>query len=44
MVWNTDHIEMVELVKLMGQAAQGLHSGEVRHESPRAHDHELPGA
>ena len=43
LVWNTDHIEMVELVNLMGQAAQGLHSGEVRHESRRAHDHELPG-
>ena len=40
---NTDHIEMVELVNLMGQVAQGLYSGEARHESRRAHDHELPG-
>ena len=44
MVWNTDPIETVELVNLMGQAAQGLYSGEARHESRRAHDHELPGA
>ena len=41
---NTDHIEMVELVNVVGQAAQGLHSGEARHESRRTHDHELPGA
>ena len=41
---NTDYIEMVELVNLMGQAAQGLHGGEVRHESRKAHDHELPEA
>ena len=39
MVWNTDPIETVELVNLMGQAAQGLYSGEARHESRRAHDH-----
>ena len=44
MVWNTDHIETVELVNLMGQTAQGLYSGEARHESPTAHDRELPGA
>ena len=41
---NTDHIETVELVNLVGQAAQGLHSGEARHESRRAQDHELLGA
>ena len=35
---------MMELVNLMRQAAQGLHSGEVRRESRRAHDHELLGA
>ena len=28
MVWNTDPIETVELVNLIGQAAQGLYSGE----------------
>ena len=44
MVWNTDPIETVELVNLIGQAAQGLHSGEARHGYRRAHDHELPGA
>ena len=37
-------IETVELVNLIGQAAQGLYSGEARHESRRAHTHELPGA
>ena len=42
--YNEVSFEMVELVNLMGQAAQGQHSGEVRHESRRAHDHELPGA
>ena len=35
---------MVELVNLIGQAAQGLHSGETRHGYRRAHDYELPGA
>ena len=39
MVWNTDPIVTVELVNLIGQAAQGLYSGEAYHESRRAHDH-----
>ena len=33
MLWNTDPIETVELVNVMGQATQGLYSGEARHES-----------
>ena len=42
-VGNTDPIETVELVNLIGRAAQDLYSGEAYHESRRAHDHELPG-
>ena len=44
LVSNTDLIETVELVHLIGQAVQGLYNGEARHESRRAHAHELPGA
>ena len=40
LVWNTDLIEPMELENLIGQAAQGLYSGEARHESRRAHTHE----
>ena len=39
-MWNTDLIETVEFENLIGQAAQGLHSGEACHESRRAHAHE----
>ena len=39
LVCNTDPIETVELVNLIGQAAQDLYSGEAYHESRRA-----PGA
>ena len=44
LVCNTDHIERLEFVYLMGRAAQGLYRGEARHESRRADDQELPGA
>ena len=44
LVCNTDHIEMVELVNLVGQAAQGLYSGKTRHGYRRCHDYELPAA
>merc|ERR1712107_181687 len=40
LVWNTDLIETMELENLIGQAAQGLYSGEARHESRGAHAHE----
>ena len=40
MVWNTDLIETMDLENLTGQAAQGLYSGEARHESRGAHAHE----
>ena len=31
--WNTDLIETMEFENLISQAAQGLYSGEARHES-----------
>ena len=40
LVWNPDLIETMELENLTGQAAQGLYSGEARHESRGAHAHE----
>merc|ERR1712122_221575 len=40
LVWNTDLIETMELENLIGQVAQGLYSGEARHESRGAHAHE----
>ena len=40
LVWNPDLIETMELENLTGQAAQGLYSGETRHESWGAHAHE----
>merc|ERR1712136_569419 len=39
LVWNTDLVETMELENLIGQAAQGLYSGEARHESRGAHAH-----
>ena len=39
-MWNTDLIETMKLENLIGQAAQGLYSGEARHESRGAHAHE----
>ena len=35
LVWNTDLIETMELENLTGHAAQGLYSGEARHEPER---------
>ena len=37
--WNADLVETMKLKNLNGQAAQGLYSGEARHESRR-----FPGA
>ena len=39
-MWDTDLIETMELENLTGQAAQGLYSGEARHESRGAQAHE----
>ena len=40
LVWNTNLIETMEFENLIGQTAQGLYSGEARHESRGAHAHE----
>ena len=44
LVWNIGPIETMELRKPDWSGCTGLYSGEARHESRRAHAHELPGA